>query len=336
MKKILMVFTGGTIGSQLNDHTINIHQDAGFKLIRLFQHHYPDAKLIQFTCLSVPAILSENLHPQFWQQVIATIESEELSHFDGIIITHGTDTLAFSAAAFGIYFNYLTIPLLLVSSNLPLDDPNANGLQNLICAVNYIRQRQEPGVFVPYQNPGQAMQIHIGTRLSSCLPLSSDFISVQSRPYLLVEHDNFLPLHPLAFKNPTYPRLKNQFARILLIKPYPGLNYDHFNLDHVDAVLHDLYHSGTACTTEHWGQQHNLLQFIQQCQQRKIPLYLAPILKTDAIYSTTQQLITQGAHVIWNMSLESAYAKLAMAYATFTDPQALDDFLANNISWEQI
>ena len=336
MKNILLVFTGGTIGSQLQNGTIDTHQNASFKLVQLFQQHDPEHLQINFKAIQATQILSENLHPQFWQQLIAAIETEDLVHFDGIIITHGTDTLAFTAAALGIYFSQIKIPMLLVSSHLPLENPQANGLKNFTCAVDYIRRKQAAGVFVPYQNPGQPMQIHIACRLSSCLPLSNDFISVQAKPYLQFENGRFNPLHELPTRPmPNYP-LNNQFARILLIKPYPGLNYAHFNLVKVDAVLHDLYHSGTACTSQQWGSQHSLIAFSEHCRQRNIPLYLAPAIKTEAVYSSTQQLLACNTTMIWNSSLESAYAKLALAYANFTDPQTITDFLRRNIAWEQV
>ena len=336
MKNILLVFTGGTIGSQLDKGIIDTHSAAGFQLIQLFQQRYPEHEQIRFKTLQPLQILSENLHPQAWQTIIDAIVAEDLSRFDGIILTHGTDTLAFSAAVLGIFFNALKIPMLLVSSNLPLANPDANGLNNFICAVDYIRQQHQPGVFVPYQNPGQAMQVHIATRLNSCLPLSGDFISVQAKAYLHFEHGSFTLLNPLPVKQDTVVSLNNRFARILLIKPYPGLNYSHFNLDAVDVVLHDLYHSGTACAVEKWGQQHSLTGFAQNCQRRGIPLYLAPAVKSDAAYSSTGELLAQGVNMIWNTSLESAYAKLALAYTSFNNIEMIDEFLTQDIAWEHV
>lgn len=336
MKNILLVFTGGTIGSQLENGTIDTHQAAGFKLIRLFQQQNPEHAQIRFKTLQPVQILSENLHPTIWQHVIAAIEAEDLSTFDGIIVTHGTDTLAFTAAALGLYFSALKIPLLLVSSDLPLDNPNANGLRNFLCAVEYIRQHREAGVFVPYQNQAQAMQIHIATRLSSCLQLSGEFISVQSRPYMSVANGEFRQLHPLPALKPTTFELKNRFARILLIKPYPGLNYSHFNLKQTDAVLHDLYHSGTACASQQWGAQYSLVDFAWQCQQAGVPLYLAPALKSEAAYSSTREILNHGARMIWNTSLETSYAKLALAYANFDNSEDVADFLDQDIAREKM
>lgn len=336
MKHILLVFTGGTIGSQVEHGAIDTHAGAGFRLLNLFEQHYRDHGRIKFTRLQPVQILSENLQPGDWRQIIQAVESQDLSRFDGIIVTHGTDTLAFSAATLGVYFNNLKIPLLLVSSNYPLDNPQANGLNNFICAVEYIRQENRGGVFVPYQNPGQPMHVHIGTRLNSCLPLSGDFISVRSQPYMTFESGGFTPLHDLPPRLNPVIGLQNQFARILLIKPYPGLNYDCFTLENVDAVLHDLYHSGTACASEQWGQTGSLPAFCDRCQKNGIPIYMAPSVKSAEAYSSTQQILARGGKMIWNTSLESAYAKLGLAYASFSDIKVIDDFLDRNAAWEQL
>lgn len=338
MKNILLVFTGGTIGSQLDNGTIDTCPSAGFKLLELFQEQFLRHRDIRFKTLQPLQILSENLHPSVWRNVIAAIEAEDLNEFDGIIVTHGTDTLAFSAATLGLYFNGLRIPMLLVSSDLPLDNPQANGLRNFICAVEFILQNRGRGVFVPYQNPGQGMHIHIGTRLSSCLPLSGDFISVQSKAFMTFESGQFSQLQPLPALDGTknQRQLKAQFARVLLIRPYPGLDYSVFDLNTTDLVLHDLYHSGTACASPQWGEHYNLITFSQHCRNLGVPLYLAPAILTDSAYSSTRQLLAQGAKMIWNTTLETAFAKLSLAYGNFDDEQTIDDFLTANIAGEHI
>ncbi len=336
MKPILLVFTGGTIGSRLDNGTIDTDRNAAYKLIELFRANAACQAEIEFKTLQPLQILSENLHPQAWPQMIEAIEAEDLTAYDGVIVTHGTDTLAYSAAMLGIYFNSLNVPLLLVSSDRPLDDPAANGLANFICAVEFIRQRVGLGVFVPYRNPGSTLSIHLGTRLSSCLPLSSDFISVQSQALTTFTADRFLPLRKLPEPDRAERRLQAQFARVLMIRPYPGLDYSSFNLDGVDAVLHDLYHSGTACVSPQWGETHNLIAFSQRCRKRNIPLYLAPAMYSENAYSSTRQLLDHGAKIIWNVSLESAYAKLALAYGNFSNPQDIDDFLSANIAGERV
>jgi len=337
MSNILLVYTGGTIGSTVLNETINTTDKQCYNLQNLFEQSYPEPNEFNFNAIQPVLLLSENLFPSVWETLIAAIEAENTSQYDGIIITHGTDTLAYTAAALSLYFNTIKIPILLVSSDYPLDNPQANGLNHFICAVEFIKQRKEAGVFVPYKNTNSATFVHLGTRLASCLQLSSDFISVQSKAYLRFEQNTFHQQNAINSIDRIKIQLAPQFSpRILLIKPYPGLDYSHFMIDHADAVIHDLYHSGTACATEDWGENHSLTKFIQRCRQRNIDLYLTPAIKATNAYDSTRILIEQGAKMIWNMSLESAYVKLLLAYGNFNNTDSINQFLEQNIAFEII
>ncbi len=336
MKNILLVMTGGTIGSINNGETINTSRQTASILLQSFRKHYPDADRIRFKTLQLTPILSENLQPDFWRCLIEAVEAENLQDFDGIIITHGTDTLAFSAAMLALYFHRLTVPLLLVSSHLPLEHPSANGLPNFICAVDYILQQQPAAVLVPYQNPGQGMDLHLATRLLSSLPLSNDFISAQFSPWMHYRQGRFYRLENIKRQQKQTFHLIPRFDRkILLIKPYPGLDYRHFNLERADAVLHDLYHSGTACAIDQ-SSPRSLLYFLRHCQSKNIPVFLAPGIKPVSAYDSVRRLQEQGAEFIWNMTLETAYAKLLLALANFDTGQEIRHFLDSNIADEML
>ena len=356
MKNILVVFTGGTIGSTASEGTINTSSDAPFKLIQQFQQHYENHQQIHISTIQPLQILSENLAPCVWQTLISAIEAQQPDQYDGIIMTHGTDTLAYTAAALSFYFNTIKIPMLLVSSDYPLDDNRANGLENFICAVEFILQNSQTGVFVPYRNQQQTLQVHKGSRLVCSLQLSGDFFSVQGKSFMQFENGQFSLLKsstkPILGKNrpllleraigggneiKKIPQIKANFSdRVLMIKPYPGLNYDHFNLENVDAVLHDLYHSGTACASTQWGENYSLLEFIKRCGEQDIKVYLAPAIKSANAYQSTRALIEQGAEMIWNMSIEAAYVKLMLAYGNFRDEQQITEFIDRDIAGEHV
>jgi len=338
MKNILVVFTGGTIGSIATGGTINTSDTTSFKLIQLFEQHYENHRQIHFDTIQPLQILSENLAPTAWKTLIAAIEAAQPDQYDGIIITHGTDTLAYTACALSFYFNAAKIPMLLVSSDYPLDHPKANGLDNFICAVEFILQKNEPGVFVPYRNQQQITQLHQGTRLACSLQLSGDFFSVQGKSYLQFANRQFSLVNPPAQQMPAQNTLlEADFSeRILMVKPYPGLDYSRFNLDGVDAVLHDLYHSGTACASAQWGENYSLLEFIRRCEKQGVTVYLAPAIKSADAYQSTQALIEQGAKIIWNMSIEAAYVKLLLAYGNFDDKQEIMDFIAGDLAGEHL
>ena len=343
MKNILVLFTGGTIGSTATEGTIDISGGTPFKLLQLFQQQTPNHQDIHFTTRQPLQILSENLAPPAWKILIAALEAEHINQYDGVIITHGTDTLAYTAAALSFYFNNLKVPMLLVSSDYPLDDPRANGLANFNCAIEFILQKIQLGVFVPYRNQQQKKtHVHQASRLSCSLQLTGDFYSVQGNSFAQFEKKRFSGLLVSTIPDedhnrPTSPAITARFcSRILMIKPYPGLDYSHFNLELVDVVLHDLYHSGTACTSSQWGENHSLLSFIKRCNAKNIPVYLAPAIQSSDAYQSTRALLDLGTEMIWNMSIESAYIKLMLAYGNFNNKQQIRAYLNQDSAGEHI
>lgn len=338
MKKILVVFTGGTIGSTLNGGIINTADNNDYKLIALFRKHFDKKEAIEFKCLQPIKLLSENLFPSVWQNIAETVAAVNTDSYSGIIITHGTDTLAYSASAMSYCLHGVNIPILMVSSNYPLADSRANGLANFNCAIEYIVQEAQRGLYVPYQNQQQTMHLHLGSRLSSSLQLSGDFVSVQSKSYMRFINNKFEPLNPpLLSERKAFHDLQPVFSEnIIMLRPYPGLNYSRINLEGVDAVCHDLYHSGTACSSMQWGKDYSLQAFLKHCVDQDIEVYLAPSLKTESSYQSTRELLDVGAEMIWNMSLEAAYVKLLLAYGNFDNKATIMDFINSDIAGEHV
>jgi L-asparaginase len=80
-----------------------------------------------------------------------------------------------------------------------------------------------------------------------------------------------------------------------------------------------------------------MLSFLKRCREHRIKVYLAPAIKSANAYETTRILLNEGAEMIWNMSLESAYVKLLLAYGNFNDEQEIIiDFLNEDIAGEHI
>ncbi|GAB6140089.1 asparaginase [Methylosoma difficile] len=347
MTNILLVFTGGTIGSVANEGTISPSETAKYQLLERFKQKYPNNDRVNFQTIQPLQILSENLAPAAWDILVAAIQNANPELFDGVIVTHGTDTLAYSAAALSFCFRDCPVPILLVSSDFPLHDPRANGVDNFICAVEYILQKGRGGVFVPYRNPGQVCQLHHGSRLTSSLQLGGEFYSVQNNSYCQFSDGQFLPdgvigekasgfsNAPIALPKPEAINMA-LCQTLLMVRPYPGLDYGHFNLENVTVVLHDLYHSGTACVSEQWGETHSLVAFLRRCKVLNIKVYLAPSLYSDALYQTAKALMAEGAEMIWNMSIEAAYAKLLLAYSNFGTDADISNFLHSDYAGERV
>ena len=134
MNTILLILTGGTIGSKKKRNIVDISKNSYLKLFLLKNIN----KKINYKILQPINILSENAIPSDWNSIVKCIEENWENDFSGIIITHGTDTLSFTASALSQYFYNFSKPVVLVTSDKPLKEKNATGKTNLKAAVNFI------------------------------------------------------------------------------------------------------------------------------------------------------------------------------------------------------
>ncbi len=139
MDKILVIGTGGTIGSVKGD---NIHLDAPFKIL-----DYMNFEDVEFDCVSPFTVLSENMNFELWQKLADFISNVDFNKYKGIILLHGSDTLSYTGAFIANMF--YDKPIVLVASDKPVEDKTANGFMNFKKAVQYI-QRGINKVYISY------------------------------------------------------------------------------------------------------------------------------------------------------------------------------------------
>ncbi|MBL4760886.1 MAG: asparaginase [Mariprofundaceae bacterium] len=317
--KILVIFTGGTIGSSKSGSVIDIDTETSFQLLDAYTAQ-SDARDVTFETKQPIYILSENLVPNDWHVLLDTLHAVDQNAYDGIIIAHGTDTLPYTAAALSFGLQQCDVPVMLVSSNYPLDDKRANGLSNFTNAVDFIAEDVAKGVFVVFEsNEGESI-VHLGSRLREADPYTDDFDSVSGVFFGKMKNGHFVynddkrnvsidALKAYDFSK----RNKVEFASdIMLIQPFAGLNYNYLKFDTKKprAVLHGLYHSGTANSSDH--QVHSIKRFAAYCTEQGVPIYAAPIKQTDDLYQSAKELMDAGVKPVVACSLESALVKLMM------------------------
>lgn len=320
--KILVVFTGGTIGSTKSGSVIDINSATSFQLLESYLAQ-PQAKAVEFDTKQPIFILSENLVPSDWHVLLETLNEVDQSAYDGIIIAHGTDTLPYTSAAISFGLQQCDIPVMLVSSDYPLDDERANGLPNFSDAVDFIAEGVAPGVFVVFKNNDGESLVHLGSRLREADPYSDDFDSVNGVNFGKMQEGSFV--YNDDARNVSKEELtQHDFSQhtcslftsdVLLVQPFAGLNYEYFQFDvkKPKAVLHGLYHSGTANTSD--SQKHSIKAFVAYCEGQGVPVYAAPIAQTDDLYQSAKDLIDAGVKPIVGVSLEAALVKLMMKCA---------------------
>lgn len=262
MKKILLIGTGGTIACVKDN---SIHLDTPFKIT---EHCKFDDVI--FDCKSPFTVLSENIDFFLWQMLIDFIKSQNLKKYSGVIILHGSDTLAYTGALLANIFYDESICL--TASDKPVEDKGSNAVKNFTDAVDYILSGKK-GVVISYE----------GIKPADCTASAdgNDKFIVTGQPQPKLKNPVFSP--------------KN----ILVINPYPSINYDNFSLDNVDAVLHTMYHSATA--------PKNALDFIARCRDKNIPFYFVTE-KDKAEYESAKDFDS----IIFNCTIENAFARILL------------------------
>ena len=157
MKRILLIATGGTIASSQSAEGLTPALDVEQLLAYL-----PDiSSLCQLAGVSVMSIDSTNMTPKRMRIIAQTIE-EYYEQYDGFVIAHGTDTMAYTAAALTDMLRHLGKPVVLTGSQIPMEAPDTDAKKNLSDAIRFACE-DICGVFVVFD--GIAIE---GTHAMKC------------------------------------------------------------------------------------------------------------------------------------------------------------------------
>lgn len=302
--KILFVFSGGTIGSTKCGDTIATDFEKPYMLIEKYAEKYP----IDFSYDTVEPFteLSENFSGLHISSLLRTISKHLSNGYDGIIITHGTDTLAYSAAAVGYAFGNESIPVCLVSSNYPIEDERQNGISNLHAAVSIIRSGKVRGTVVPYKYSSDiGVACHRGTRISNSVSLVDDLFSVFNTPLGYVDMNGlFVCNASYTEKNdeifaPKTLELSERCGEVLRVFPYPGIVYPKI-CSNISSILLDTYHSGTID-----GKSEAIKSFLENARRCRIKVFVTG----NAKYESAEIFDKYGV-IRLSMSPVAAYVKL--------------------------
>lgn len=142
-QKILMIYTGGTIGMRENPESHSLEPvDFDFLLDSV-----PKIKKLDFDVdyyqFSHPLDSSE-INPTHWKQM-ADVIADNYDNYDGFVILHGTDTMAYTASALSFMFNHLRKPVIITGSQLPIGEVRTDGEENLITALQVAATKDTDG-----------------------------------------------------------------------------------------------------------------------------------------------------------------------------------------------
>lgn len=282
--KILVIFTGGTIGCVEENGWRDISDSARYTLLNKYKEQYGDTET-EFDVLAPYSILSEQLSHNELNLLLNTVKSALNKDYDGIIVTHGTDTLQYTAAALAFSFHNCHLPIMLVSSDNPLDDENANGIYNFGGAVAFIKHAFN-GVYVSYKNTSDnKIHIHSAPRLASHGECSSDVCSIDGQPYAFCDKNSLQIKLNENFVHgdvgvPCDDILYSTHPRVLMIICHPSDSYD-YCISRYKAIILIPYHSGTLNTSSD-----AFIKFCSDAQAMDIPVFVTRIYSNEGYAST--------------------------------------------------
>lgn len=254
--KILLIYTGGTIG-MVKDSDTGALKAFNFKELLL---RIPELKLLDCEIETVSfehPIDSSNMNPEKWVKMAEIIE-EFYYEFDGFVILHGSDTMSYSASALSFMMENLAKPIVFTGSQLPIGDLRTDAKENLITAIQIaaLKQNQKPIInevclYFEYK-------LYRGNRTTK---ISAEHFNAFTSP-------NFPPLaesgvHLKVEKDLLWqPKRTGKFIvhkhldlNVVILKLFPGLSPSVLdavlNIPKLKGLVLETYGAGNA-TTEKW------------------------------------------------------------------------------------
>ncbi len=331
---ILLLLTGGTICSFANENNERCSntEKAKFLITENFKKNAPDlSDKVNFTFKSVLNILSENMSASHWNKIIKFLSTLNFSEYDGIVILHGTDTLAYTASLLSLLLAGTKIPVMLVSSYAPLDFPDTNGNENFKAALELIENKIPPNVYAVYKNRDGVLYLHYASHLLQCKNGSDDFYSCD----MMRLDKKFCPESHAASENMLLYSVNKLKPCVLAISPYAAINYSHYSLSKVKAILHGTYHSCTVPVLPK-NSSSSILTLNRRAKRLNIPIYIHPCAEDSYKYETTGTAVRCGIKPAGRMTFEMTYIKLSVGCSMGLEGEKLDEFLKKEINAEFI
>lgn len=307
-----MIFTGGTIGSRAENGYIGLGE-APYELIDRWESSHKGGGDIEIC--EPYAALSENMTSRHYLRLAECVKSR-MQNADAVIITHGTDTLCYTAAFLGFVFADSKIPIILVSSNYPLDDVRANGHRNFAAAMEFARAGIG-GVYAVWCAEGKA-SVHFGTRTLPHMAYSDMLYSVGGA-FAEIQNCGTIPnpdfpaarIPDPVFAKKSLPERLGGFGRVFSLPCRPDMRYP--ELEGSAAVLFESYHSGTMCADMRFA------RFAKRADELGVPIFLAGAGGREADYESVKRYLSLGVTALPVISPSAAYIKLSLAVSLNED-----------------
>jgi glutamyl-tRNA(Gln) amidotransferase subunit D len=336
LPKVSIISTGGTIASKVDYRTGAVKpaldaEDLYSVVPELAEVAEIDAKILF-------SVFSENIGPQIWPKIAESVVEQARKGASGVVIAHGTDTMAYTAAALSFALQGLPVPVVLVGSQRSSDRPSSDAASNLLASSMVAGHAPFAEVVVAMHDwiSDERIAVHRGTKVRKCHTSRRDaFRSVNIQPiayYDLVHRSiqlntkDYIGRHERTSWAP-----KTQFdPNVVLVKFHPGTSVgiidwatsagykgiilEGTGLGHVGEVLYPAIERAidegivvAMCSQCIWGTVHM------------------------DVYSAGRDLQRLGVLPLGDMLPETALVKMMWAFGQESDPQKVKAIMLTNL-----
>jgi L-asparaginase len=254
--KILLIYTGGTIGMMKDFETGALK---AFNFSKLLQK-IPELKQLDCDIETVSfekPIDSSNMNSSEWSK-IATIIEDNYSLFDGFVVLHGSDTMSYSASALSFMFENLSKPIIFTGSQLPIGDLRTDAKENLITAIQIASLRQDNTPVISEVCLYFEYKLYRGNRTTKINSENFNAFISPNYPILIESGVNLKTFPDLFLPKVRAEKLKthrNLNHNVAIIKMFPGISESVLtailDIPQLKGIVLETYGAGNA-PTEHW------------------------------------------------------------------------------------
>ena len=327
MKQILMIATGGTIASRLTDEGLAPGLDGA----ALSRYLGALADSYDLTVRDILHLDSSNIQPEEWR-LIARHIFEAREEYDGVVVSHGTDTMAYTASVLSYMVRNIPIPVVLTGAQLPIEHPLTDGLDNLRTAFA-MAASGKPGVFLAFDRKVmlgcRAVKTHT-TAFGAFDSVNWPLVAQVDGAGLTIREDAVPPLNGPC-------RLRDKLCEaVFLIKLTPGLDPEIFDMllrMHYRGVVIEAFGAGGL----HFIRR-NLIEKLHAAAQAGMSVVVCSQCLYESsnftLYQAGQKALAEGVIQGYDMTTEAAVTKLMWALGQTDDTEQVRRLFAENLAGE--
>ena len=330
-KRICIIYTGGTIGMVRSPRGYipdSVSFRAAMERLRgLYRAGMPEWEIVEFS----PLLDSSNVTVREWNKLGRAV-AERYARFDGFVILHGTDTMAYSASALAFMLEGLNKPVVFTGAQIPLSELRSDGFDNIADAVLIAAEGRVREVCVSFH--GMLLR---GCR---CTKRSADRFAAFESPNAppLADMGITVRYSQIAPPPPSGPFRAREFAEVPVgvIKIFPGIQFEIFEPIMTGAlrgVVLETFGAGNVPSTDG-----SLLSIIEKARRAGAIITVCSQCSQGSVslgaYETSSALKEIGAVDGKDMTTEAAFAKLYYLFSLGLDAEAVRERMTRSLRGE--